>query len=176
MNSSMDVNKPKIECDFDQNLAMLRSIPFLSGLGTEALKALAYLCKRMQYQTGDMLFEQGESDTQAYCLVSGSLQVLRDDGQGEVVVCNLEPGAFVGSMSLVTQTKRLFSLRASSPSICLILSQKHFLAYLSKSPEFAVALFKALYRSMLQWEEKLLSRPEWRILLKEGQFLGITLI
>lgn len=174
MNSSMDASSN--ESAFERNMNILRSIPIISGLGMEPMRALAYVCKRMRYAPGDVLFEQGALDGQAYYLLQGSLEVTREDGTEHRTVRRLEPGAFVGALSLVATTKRLFSLRATEPSTCMVLSQKHLLALLGKSPEYAQTFFKALYQAMYQWEEEMLSRPEWQELSKNADYCGVTLI
>jgi CRP/FNR family transcriptional regulator, cyclic AMP receptor protein len=176
MNSSTDVSNTEDQCDFDQNLNTLRGISFFSSLGMEPLKALAYICKRMHYQSGDVLFHQGETDNQAYCLISGELQVLREQGGEQALLHRLQPGSFIGALSLVAQTRRLFTVQAGGTATCMILPQKHFLAYLPKSPEVAIAFFHALYRSIMQWEEALLNSRDWRKLGDDNGYAGVTLI
>ena len=174
MNSSTDANNHA--CEFDKNLNLLRNIPVFSGLGIEPLKALAYVCKNMRYREGDILFEQGMPDTQAYCLISGSLEVVHNDGEGQTTLHRLEPGAFVGALSLITQTKRLFSLRATGPATCMLLPQRHFQSIMIKNPDVAGAFFKALYQAMYRWEEELISRPAWRALRANTEYFGVTLL
>ncbi|SDB08435.1 cAMP-binding domain of CRP or a regulatory subunit of cAMP-dependent protein kinases [Desulfonatronum thiosulfatophilum] len=174
MNSSTVVNSS--ETEFDQNLNALRNISFFSELGLQPLKALAYLCKRIRYRPDDYIFTQGDLDTQAYCLLSGAARVIRDEDERQVVLRVLETGAFIGALSLVAQTKRLFSLQAVEPTLCLVLPQKHFLNLVSKSPDLSANFFKALYRSLYRWEEELLSRTNRQDLQQAKDFLGVTLL
>lgn len=174
MNSPMDANGPA--CEFDQNLNMLRNIPLFAELGIEPLKALTYVCKNMRYRQGDILFEQGMQDTQAYCLVSGNLEVRHFDGERQATLHQLEPGAFIGALSLITRTKRLFTLQAAGPATCMILPQRHFQSVVVKNPDVAGAFFKALYQAMYRWEEQFISRPAWRTLQETDGYLGVTLL
>ncbi|GAB6058931.1 Crp/Fnr family transcriptional regulator [Desulfonatronum parangueonense] len=174
MNSSTAVNSS--ETEFDQNLNALRGISFFSELGLQPLKALAYLCKRKRYRPDDNIFSQGDLDTQAYCLLSGSARITRGEGEGVVVLRTMETGDFIGALSLVAQTRRLFSLQALEPTLCLVLPQKHFLGLVSSSPDLSATFFKALYRSLYRWEEELLSRSNRQDLQKAKDFLGVTLL
>ncbi|WP_161794879.1 Crp/Fnr family transcriptional regulator [Desulfonatronum thioautotrophicum] len=170
----MDISKN--ECAFEENMHILRSIPIFSGLSMEPIKALAYVCKRVQYAQGDILFERGAQDDQAYYLVQGVLEItLEEEGQSRTLR-RLEPGAVIGSLSLVAATRRLFTLRAAAPATCMILPQRHFLTLLGNSPECAQTFFKAVYQAIYQWEEELLSRPEWREVSRGGDYFGVTLI
>lgn len=174
MNSSTDANNS--DCEFDRNLNTLRNIALFSEMGIEPLKALAYVCKTMHYRAGDQLFEQGMPDTQAYCLTSGTLEVVYNEDDHHNVLQQLEPGAFVGGLSLIARTKRLFTLRAAGPATCMILPQRHFQSILLKNPDVAGAFFKALYSAMYRWEEEFLSRPSWREWSRSNAYFGVTLL
>ncbi len=153
MNSSMEKNEICSSSEFEENLSILREIKFFSELPLEALKVLAYLCTRENYKAGDYLFRQNDDDGQAFYIISGVARLLREDGGQSVVIQEFAENAFLGGLSLLGTSQRLFSLQARTDMTCLILTRQKFAKTMEQFPGIVPRVLQALVGRISSWEK-----------------------
>ncbi|HAA04933.1 MAG TPA: cyclic nucleotide-binding domain-containing protein [Syntrophobacteraceae bacterium] len=172
MNSSTEP-KPAAS-EFRVNLELLMQVPLFAGIPIEPLKLLAYLCVRESYKPGEFLFRQQDIDSQVFYLLEGKAVVMMENG-GETVLAEFGEGQLIGGQSLFADTKRLFSLRAETKVVCLILARDRFQKVLEQFPDIAPKMFEAIVRSIHQWESVFISQ---HATVCSGclQNLGVTLV
>jgi CRP/FNR family cyclic AMP-dependent transcriptional regulator len=158
MNSSMGKNEIYSSSEFEENLSILREINFFSKLPLEMLKVLAYLCTRENYKAGDYLFRQNDDDGQAFYIISGVASLLRGDGGQGVVIQEFAANAFLGGLSLLGNSQRLFSLQARTDMTCLILTRQKFDKTMEKFPDIVPRVLQALVDSISSWEKIFLTK------------------
>lgn len=154
--SSLDESSPIPPCEYQENLDVLRQTYFFSGLPLESLKIFAYLCTREKFKEGVCLFRQGEDDGEAYWILSGRTQLERAAGERMLPIRACEAGEFIGGLTLIGETRRLYSLRALEPTVCLVLSRDKFAKTLDQFPEQRSRIFKAVVAAINGWEERFL--------------------
>ena len=149
-----------LPCEFDENLELLRGLGVFSGLPLEAVRAYTFLCDRVRYQPGELLFNQDDTDDRAYLVVSGSFELFRTDGDTgkQQVLATYTEGDFIGAMALLTDIKRIFSLRAADAAVCLLLPRKKILTDLVSNPEVASSFINAIANRLVKWEERILQQ------------------
>jgi CRP-like cAMP-binding protein len=157
MSLSPEEDRAGAACEFQQNLEILRQVRFFAGLPPEALKLLAYLCKRETFRPGDLLFTQGEDDGQAFFLVSGNARLLRETNGRQHAMRVFEAGTFLGGISLLGSLRRLFSLAAVTDVVCLVLTREKFSRVLEQFPDMMPKVLKGLVESIGAWEERFMS-------------------
>ena len=157
MNSYMENSETCQSCEFDENLRILREIPFFSGLPLEALKVLAYLCTRETFKPDDLLFSQNDDDGRAIYILSGKATLLHQTDAGDLEVRTFGSGDFLGGMVLMGNMRRVFSLKASTDMSCIILTRKKFAKVMEQFPELTPKILKALIEGLRVWEERFLS-------------------
>ena len=81
-----------------QNLELLKELPFFHYFPDKSLKLLAFLAKRSRLAAGEQLFDEGEDHGQAYLLLSGELTLLKRSGEETKVVRHYYSGDFLGSI------------------------------------------------------------------------------
>jgi CRP-like cAMP-binding protein len=64
---------------------------------------------------------------------------------------------FIGGLSLLGETKRLFSLKAVSDTTCLVLNREKFSKTIEQFPHLLVKICNAVAKSIDLWEERFLS-------------------
>jgi CRP/FNR family cyclic AMP-dependent transcriptional regulator len=175
MSWSAEKNETCPTCEFQKNLNILREIYFFSALPIDTLKVFAYLCTRENFKPGDYLFTQDDDDGQAFYLVSGEAVLVRSENGSEVVIRNYTEGDFSGALTLLGNTRRLFSMKASTPVTCLILSREKFVHAMNQYPQLMSNIFHAVVEKIHHWEELFLSKRS------EGceacrQKIGVSLI
>lgn len=155
--SSSEGNSPGASCEFTQNLDLLRQTYFFSSLPLESLKVFAYLCTREKFKTGEYLFRQSEDDGQAFFIIGGRVCIERTDNDRVMEIRRLETGAFIGGLTLLAESPRLFSLRAEENTLCLVLSRDKFTKAVRQYPEQMARIFKAVITAIGSWEESFLT-------------------
>lgn len=148
MSSSTEQNSNISE--YQLNLEILRQIPYFSGLKLDSLKVLAYLCQRHAFKEGEMVFEQDDADHNAYYLIKGRAQAVRD---GKKTATVFREGNFIGILSLMGDVPRHYGLEATSELTLMVLSQEKFQKTLERFPETAQVVMAAVAQAISAWEE-----------------------
>lgn len=155
--SLLEKNDAMSSCEIDENLNFLRQTYFFSGLPLEALKVFAYLCNRERFKEGEFLFRQGEDDGRAIYLIAGQAVLKREINGDEHTIRQVTAGSFLGGLSLLGSTRRLFFLKAQTDMLCLILTREKFSKTLEQFQEMTPKIFKALVEAVDTWEKGFLS-------------------
>ena len=75
------------------------------------------------YAAGFSLIEQGERSSSLYLILSGRVDIMREEADGtQHVIARLKPGAFFGAEELIYQSVHKASVVAAENTTCLILS------------------------------------------------------
>jgi len=168
MDSSAEKNSSDAACEFQQNLEILRQIDFFAGLPMETLKVFAYLCERESFTAGDHLYREDDDDGQAFYILSGQLCLIHEADGREVSIRNYGPGVFMGGLSLLGPTRRLFSLKAGQDTECLVLTREKFAKAIAQFPELIPKIFKSVVDSIRSWDQALLFEMAEKGLSLEG--------
>lgn len=162
-------------CELEENIRMLRGIYFFSAVSLELLKLLAYLCQRESYMTGDVLFHQGDDDGQSFYVITGRGLLVRTDEGREKELRPLKTGEFIGGLSLTAHLPRLFTLRAETEMLCLVLSREKFQKAIAQFPDAMPRIWKALAGRISDWEARFLKSCA-DICKHQPEVIGISLV
>ena len=155
--SSSEINNANPSSELEENLEILRQTYFFSGLPLETLKIFAYLCTREKFKKEEYIFKQHEDDGRAFYLISGNASLERSDNSNARQVRDCKAGEFIGSLTLLGDVRRLFSLKATEDTICLVLEREKFGKALQQFPDIMPRIFKAVAKNINTWEERFLS-------------------
>jgi len=147
----------KNRCELSCSLDILRGVSVFSAIPVERLKVYAYMSRRACYRPGEFLFRQGENDDRGYIIIHGRAQVVREFKDHSVLLNELGEGEFFGALALLSQIKRLFSVKAVTHVECLIFERESFQKLLVQFPDVAVKVLDMMIKRIVQMEEKLLS-------------------
>ena len=173
--SLSETNKSTPSSEFQENLQILRQIYFFSGLPLETLKIFAYLCTRENFKQDEYIFSQDEDDGQAFYIINGQAQLERQDNGETTAVREYKTGEFIGGLTLLGETRRLFSLKSVTETTCLVLSREKFSKTLEQFPNLLAKICNALAKSIDLWEERFLANRADQCDECLSQ-LGVTLI
>lgn len=154
---TMETNQKCTSCEYDQNLDILLKTELFSKIPIERLRTYALLVKRMKYQTGKHVFHQGDTDNKAYILIKGGLAITHTYADKSSTHGSITPGRVFGTLALISDTERLFSVQATEDSTCLILPRPKVLSNLDKDPDSAHIFLKAINNRLSQWEKTCLT-------------------
>jgi len=155
--SSLEKNNLTPSCEFQDNLEILRQTYFFSGLPLETLKIFAYLCTREKFRDGEHIFRQDEDDGQAFYIIEGQARLERADNGKTVDIRDCKTGEFIGGLTLLGETRRLFSLKSVTDTTCLVMDRGKFLKTMEQFPNLLAKICNAVAKSIDTWEDRFLS-------------------
>ena len=127
----------------EDDIRFFAQVSMLSLLGREPLRILAIGAESRYVHGGDILFRTGESADAAYVVQEGSFRLAAEDkGAGETV----GPGALIGEMALLTETKRPVTATACEPSTVVRIPRTLFLKMLEGYPDAALRLRNSILK------------------------------
>ncbi len=151
MSSYLEENSQVSE--MQQNLELFKGLQFFANFPDKAMRLLAYLAERTTLSPGDILFEEGDDQGRAYLVLSGQLNLLKEHGDGRLVVQQFGQGDFLGSFALLGTLPSLFILQASTQATVLSIHRDQFAKILEHFPETGKIALTALLQKLGQWEE-----------------------
>lgn len=140
--------------EYQEHLEIMREITYFSGLDLEAQKLIAYLCVREKFPEGDEVFVSGDLDQSAYYIISGSMEAYL---KNSTKIQSFKEGDFVGALSLIGDSKRLFTLKTTSDCVCIRLTSEKFKKAQEQYPEISKKFLKATVDMISNWEERFIS-------------------
>jgi len=128
----------------EDNIRFLARTPLLAVAGKEALRLLAFSAERVELDAGDILFGRGEEATGGYAVIRGRIRLVPAGGPERVV----GPGALIGEMALLVETRRPCDAYALEPAVLLAIPRQLFMRMLEEFPTIAAAMRTKLISRM----------------------------
>jgi thioredoxin reductase (NADPH) len=113
-------------------------------LGASELAEMASFGTERPTNARELLFKAGDASQDLLVVLAGQVDVVRDDGTGEVVVATYGPGGFVGELTLLTGQRRFVSARVTEAGRVLVIDQPEFRRLMRLRPALAETIFRAL--------------------------------
>lgn len=115
-----------------------------------------------EYQSGEVIFEEGQRDSNFYFIVEGSVEISKKDSAGKPkVIAELESGEFLGEGILSGSNLKPATAKTNAPAHLLILSHDEFLKLSEEKPkkmvEFLLMVLESTNERLTQTNTKLLS-------------------
>lgn len=105
---------------------------------------------RKAFQPGEVIFKQGASASAAYLIQSGEVELVRDDGKGDVqTLRTLGAGEVFGELALLENSARAASAIAVNGAVCEVVNAASFAQMMSGSPPIVRALMR-IYAGLIQ--------------------------
>ncbi len=125
-------------------IEMLRRVPLFADVSPAKLKLLAFTSDRVNYESGQVLFNQGDQGDAAYVLLSGSADILISSPSGEIKVGSVGPNDIVGEIAILCDVARTSTIKVTTPVAALRIWKDHFLKLLAEFPEIAIEIMRML--------------------------------
>lgn len=125
---------------------LVRNSVLGSELTEEKAKVLAAKLGVRHLKDGELLVEDGGTDSTLFILASGVLAVTIKDVDGKVKVYSMKEGECAGIRAFVDQTPRKGTLRAVGEATVYTLTPSDFELLLDSRPRLAFMVMRALFR------------------------------
>ncbi len=127
------------------NLDLIRRVPLFSRLTTDQAQSIADSVVKRRFKRGELVVEQGTKSNALFILLNGRARVLTADTRGrEVILAVLQPGDYVGEMSLIDNEPHSATVRAEVQTDMLVLGRNEFARCLPDSSSLAYGILRGL--------------------------------
>lgn len=127
------------------NLDLIRRVPLFSMLTTSQAESVAEAVTKRRYRRGEIIVERGQKSNALFILLTGRARVVAADARGrEVILAVLEPGDYLGEMSLIDNEPHSASVRAEVQTDVLVLGRAEFARCLPENSSLAYAILRGL--------------------------------
>jgi CRP-like cAMP-binding protein len=125
-----------------EEVLLLRQIPMLSSFDISTLKLLAFTSKRLNFDAGADVFQQGEKGDTAYIIIEGQAEILIDTDDGPVHIRDVNANEIFGEIALLGDIPRTATVRVKERLTTLELSKRQFFTLMEQNSRVAIDLLK----------------------------------
>ncbi|XP_014679893.1 PREDICTED: potassium/sodium hyperpolarization-activated cyclic nucleotide-gated channel 2-like [Priapulus caudatus] len=111
--------------------ALVASVPFFANADANFVSAVVTKLIYEVYQPGDIIIKEGTIGTKMYFIQEGIVDIITTDGE---VATSLSDGSYFGEICLLTNARRVASVRSVTYCNLFSLSVEHFNAVLDQYP------------------------------------------
>src|ERR1700756_1512067 len=101
----------------------------------------------LDFKAGETILTEGESGDTAFLIISGSVEVSVNTGADVKTLGTLVDGDVFGEMSLIDPGPRSATIKAVTPTRCLVTAYDEFIASSQDNPQRALEFMKTLVLS-----------------------------
>ena len=127
-----------------EEVEQLRRVPLFANVSPARLKLLAFTSELVAYDSGQVLFRQGDPGDAAYVFLSGTADVLIDSASGPIKVDTVNPNSIVGEIAILCDVSRTATIKTTARVEALRIRKDHFLRLLVEFPEMAIEIMRVL--------------------------------
>ncbi|EKF19113.1 Crp/Fnr family transcriptional regulator [Nitratireductor pacificus] len=145
----------------DDDIRVLSGVGLFAGFTQEQLRLMAFGAESMTLGAGRNIYVEGGLADCAFIVASGNIVLFTEQEGARHVLEQMGPGAILGEMALITESRRLTSAAAETDVRLIRLSRSTFHRILEEFPDTAVHLHQRIaanLHSMLARMERVASR------------------
>src|SRR5712671_476228 len=137
------------------NLDLIRRVPLFSLLTNDQAQGIADSVVKRRFRRGEIVVEHNKKSNALFILLTGRARVLTADSRGrEVILAVLQPGDYVGEMSLIDNEPHSATVRAEVKTIRNKVSRQDLAKVVGASREMVSRVMKDLEeRGMIETQE-----------------------
>jgi CRP/FNR family cyclic AMP-dependent transcriptional regulator len=131
------------------NLDLIRRVPLFSLLTNDQAQSIADSVVKRRYRRGEIIVEHERKSNALFILLTGRARVLTSDSRGrEVILAVLQPGDYVGEMSLIDNEPHSATVRAEVQTDMLVLGRAEFARCLPENSSLSYAILRGLVQRL----------------------------
>jgi signal transduction histidine kinase len=139
---------------------IISRVPLFSGLSAAQITQICRSSQRVAMTAGDVVIEEGTPGHALYIILSGELEVSKRDDGRDLVLATRKAGEFLGEMSLIENSPRTASARATVDGQLLEIDAAAFQALLETHPGFGATILRTMAGRLRSTEASLMQREK----------------
>jgi CRP/FNR family transcriptional regulator, cyclic AMP receptor protein len=138
------------------NLELIRRVPLFSMLTAVQAESVAQAVIKNRFKRGEAIVEQGKKSNALSIILTGRARVVTTDQRGrEVILATMQPGDYVGEMSLIDNEPHSATVRAEVQTDVLVLGRAEFARCLPENGTMAYSVLRGLVQRLRQADSKI---------------------
>ena len=138
------------------NLDLIRRVPLFSMLTNDQAQSVADGVVKRRLRRGEIIVEQGKKSNALFILLTGRARVLTSDARGrEVILAVLQPGDYLGEMSLIDNEPHSATVRAEVQTDVLVLGRPEFARCLPENSSLSYAILRGMVARLRQADRQI---------------------
>ena len=138
------------------NLELIRRVPLFSMLTAPQAETVAAAVIKRRYKRGEAIVEQGKQSNALSIILNGRARVVTTDAKGrEVILAILQPGDYMGEMSLIDNEPHSATVRTEVQTDVLVVGRPEFARCLPENSSMAYAVLRGLVHRLRQADRKI---------------------
>jgi CRP/FNR family transcriptional regulator, cyclic AMP receptor protein len=138
------------------NLELIRRVPLFSMLTAAQAESVAEAVIKRRFKRGELIVEQGKKSNALFIILTGRARVFTSDSRGrEVILATMNPGDYIGEMSLIDNEPHSATVRAEVQTDVLMLGRLEFARCLPENTSMAYAVMKGLVQRLRSADRKI---------------------
>ena len=134
-------------------VSSLRAFPLLSKISDGDLKILAGLLKDGKTRAGQNIITEGDSGSEMYILVDGTVDVIKTTVFGDqfvVATLSADMHCVFGEMAMIDSDKRSATVKAKTDCATLSIDHKSFERFCSEHPAGGVEMLRLISTNLVR--------------------------
>ncbi|MGA2163994.1 MAG: Crp/Fnr family transcriptional regulator [Solirubrobacteraceae bacterium] len=138
---------------------LLGRVPVFSTLEETDLQRIAQLAVPRSFETGQVVFREGDRSDTCYVVHFGRARAVHDHGDGRTItLATFGPGDIFGELALFEDERRSATVEALEPTSVLAVLGPDMRRLMAEHPQIAMRLLIALARRLRESNERLARR------------------
>ncbi|MGI4780109.1 MAG: Crp/Fnr family transcriptional regulator [Janthinobacterium lividum] len=138
------------------NLELLRRVPLFAALTPTQSASIADAIIKKRFKRAEMVVEQGKKSDALYIILTGRARVMSTDSRGrEVILATLQPGDYIGEMSLIDDEPHSATVRTEIQTDVLMLDREAFSRCLPENASMSYNIMRGLVQRLRHADRKI---------------------
>jgi CRP/FNR family transcriptional regulator len=135
---------------------LLERVPLFSGLATEDLARIAEVAMPRRFDSGGVVFREGDEGDTCYVVRSGRARAIREHSDGRTItLADFGEGEIFGELAMFEGERRSATVETLEETLVLAILAADMRRLLERHPALAVKLIAALGRRLRHTNERL---------------------
>jgi CRP-like cAMP-binding protein len=132
------------ETDLDRKVDFLTNIPLLSELSAPHRELLASSSRILAFESGEILFHQGDIGDTAYLITAGEAEVVTEGADGNIAIATIGKYQFIGEVAILIDAPRTATVVAVTDLTVLVISKEMFYRMVTDYSGIAIEVMREL--------------------------------
>jgi signal transduction histidine kinase len=125
--------------------SFLKKVYFFQDLPDQQIKKIQAVCHQIEYQPGEIIFEEGSHADRFYIVADGAVEVWKDYRLPEKDLLAVhERGHLFGEMALIDELPRSATVVAKEPTRLFFIARDDFQTIIQDNSEIAISILKSV--------------------------------
>ncbi|MEE9239587.1 MAG: cyclic nucleotide-binding domain-containing protein [bacterium] len=139
----------------------LKTVNLFESMTPDQLKILTNISEEVDYQAGDILFNENDPSDYLYVIVDGEIEIVKNHGSaGELRLAVLHPKASFGELTLFGNEGRSATAIANKDSTFLAIEKEHLLLLIKENPAISTTILFQLANMIRELNKNVPFKPK----------------